>query len=50
MQSAEIYLPYYDGDNLQGEMSFPDIVKLTHQRLTILKNLDTVYYMIPVGY
>jgi len=50
MQSAEIYLPFYDGDNLQGEMAFPDIVKLTHQRLTILKNLDTVYLFHLVDY
>lgn len=46
MLKAEIYLPFYDGDNIKGEMPFPDIVKLTHQRLTILKNLDVTYFLI----
>lgn len=43
ISSADIYLPCYDGDFLNGEMPFEEVVKLTQKRLSILKNLDTVY-------
>ncbi len=42
MQAADRYLPYYDGDILQGEIPFEEVVKLSQKRLAILKGLDTM--------